>query len=181
MPEATDAVVSWDVMLRTTQTGKNHHLQWATVSTNSEPLYMYLVDPETETVINMNDKTEYDFTPKKPEHKLRIYVSKDDHFKPAIIPLQYKLSQNFPNPFNPTTTIRVGIPESGKNQRVSLKIYDLLGKEVKTLADCPLQPGYHKFTWDGTNYSGNPVSSGIYFYQLRAGRKSIMHKMILLR
>ncbi len=181
MPEATDAVVSWDVMLRTTQTGKNHHLQWATVSTNSEPLYMYLVDPETETVINMNDKTEYDFTPKKPEHKLRIYVSKDDHFKPAIIPLQYKLSQNFPNPFNPTTTIRVGIPESGKNQRVSLKIYDLLGKEVKTLADGPLQPGYHKFTWDGTNYSGNPVSSGIYFYQLRAGRKSIMHKMILLR
>ncbi len=181
MPEANDAVVSWDVMLRTTQTGKNHHLHWSTVSTNNQPLYMYLVDPETETVINMNDKTEYDFTPKKSEHKFRIYVSKDDHFKPAIIPLQYKLSQNFPNPFNPTTTIRVGIPESGKNQQVSLKIYDLLGKEVKTLADGPLQPGYHKFTWDGTNYSGNPVSSGIYFYQLRAGRKSIMHKMILLR
>ena len=182
MPEATDAVVSWDVMVRTTQTGKNHHLQWSTVSTNSEPLYLYLVDPETETVINMNDKTEYDFTPKKSEYKLRIYASKDDHFKPAIIPLQYKLSQNFPNPFNPSTTIRIGIPESGKNQRVSLKIYDVLGKEVKTLlAEGRLQPGYHKFTWDGTNYSGNPVSSGIYFYQLRAGRKSIMHKMILLR
>ncbi len=181
MPETTEAVTSWRVTVQTTQTGKEHRLQWAQTSTGNELLYVYLVDEQTETVINMNEKSEYVFTPGKPTYRFRIYASKDNHFKPAIIPLQYTVTQNYPNPFNPKTTIRVGIPESGKNQRVTLKIYDVLGKEVKTLIDGQLQPGYHKFEWDGTNAAGNAVSSGIYFYQLHAGHTAIMRKMILLR
>ncbi len=181
IPQETNAVVNWNVTLQTTQPDKRHHLQWTEISLSNEPVYLYLVDSETETVINMNEKSEYDLTPGKTKYTFKIYASKDDHFKPSVIPLQYKLTQNYPNPFNPSTTIRVGIPESGKNQRVSLKIYDVLGKNIKTLVDGFLQPGYHKFEWDGTNMNGNPVSSGIYFYQMQAGRTTIMHKMILLR
>ncbi len=181
LPNDALSAVSWNVTLRTSNPDKPHHLQWSQLSFSQEPVYLYLVDPQCETVINMNEKFEYDLTPGKSIYKLKIYASHDDHFKPAIIPLQYKLAQNYPNPFNPTTTIRVGIPEDGKSRHITLKIYNVLGKIVKTLVDGTLQPGYHKFEWDGKNDQGNTVSSGIYFYRLQAGPTSIMHKMILLR
>jgi hypothetical protein len=96
-----------------------------------------------------------------------------------FVPTRYELSQNFPNPFNPVTTIRYGLP---KGERLTLKIYNLLGEEVVTLVENETKAaGYHAAIWDGRNAQGQIVASGVYFYQLRAGSFVQKRKMALLR
>ena len=94
------------------------------------------------------------------------------------IPKDFQLDQNFPNPFNPGTTIRVSIPVES---RVSVKIFDVLGREVRTLLS-GLQPaGVHEVVWDGRNAVGEVMPSGIYFYTMTAGDFFETRKMLLLR
>ncbi len=80
-------------------------------------------------------------------------------------PNGYVLAQNYPNPFNPVTTIEFSIPMSGY---VRLVIYDLLGREIRTLINNRLAPGKHTTLWDGTNSAGLQVASGTYIYSLVA-------------
>ena len=93
-------------------------------------------------------------------------------------PKEFALEQNFPNPFNPETEIRFQLPESSS---VVLKIYNILGQEIRTLADRQYKAGFYSVLWDGKDYRGNMVSSGIYLYQLQAGSFSQIKKMSLLR
>lgn len=96
-----------------------------------------------------------------------------------LIPEHYELAQNFPNPFNPCTTIRYGLPVES---RVTLKIFNLLGEEVVTLMnDQSQKAGYHIHIWDGRNQQGHPVANGMYVYQLRAGDVMISKKMALMK
>lgn len=88
------------------------------------------------------------------------------------------LFQNYPNPFNPSTLISYLLSSDSK---VELIIYDALGQKVKTLVDTYLNAGSHSVTWNGTDDSNNPVSSGVYYYRLNAGEHSFQKKMILLR
>lgn len=94
------------------------------------------------------------------------------------IPERYILHQNYPNPFNPVTNIRYSIPEAGN---VSLKIYDILGNEIATLISGYQQAGTHTIRWDGTNLSGSKVSTGFYFYRLKAGNFAAVKKMLLMK
>ncbi len=94
------------------------------------------------------------------------------------IPDKFALYQNYPNPFNPTTTIKYSI---AKNAKVSLKIYDLLGREIKTLVNETKAPGTYSVRWNGTTSSGSKVASGIYFYRIKAGNFTQVKKMILLK
>ncbi len=95
------------------------------------------------------------------------------------IPETFELVQNFPNPFNPSTTIRFGLPQSS---RVVLKIYNVLGQEVATLLDgVEKVAGNHNVVWDGKDQLGRAVSSGIYLYQMRAGNVVLTRKMTLLK
>lgn len=89
------------------------------------------------------------------------------------IPDNFKLSQNYPNPFNPTTNLEFGISNL---EFVSLKIFDLQGKEVATLVNSELKPGTYKYEFDGSG-----LSSGIYFYKLTSGSFSETKQMILLK
>ena len=95
-----------------------------------------------------------------------------------MVPTEYALSQNYPNPFNPETRIHYEIPESGY---VSLIIYDILGRELVQLVNHDQSPGRYNILWKGVDASSNPVSSGIYFYQLNAGRFSETKKMVISR
>jgi hypothetical protein len=88
-------------------------------------------------------------------------------------PLQFSLSQNYPNPFNPTTRINFTIPEAGF---VTLKIYDAIGSEVKTLVSKNLSVGFHEVQFDAKK-----ITSGIYFYELRTKNQTITKKMILMK
>jgi hypothetical protein len=94
------------------------------------------------------------------------------------LPMQPELFQNYPNPFNPTTVIRYGLPAPG---RVSVKVFDLLGREVATLVDDVQEAGYRSVEWKGVTSAGSPVGSGVYFYELRAGSYVETRKMMLIR
>lgn len=97
----------------------------------------------------------------------------------ATNPMQFHLHQNYPNPFNPSTNVEFGIRNS---EWVSLKIYDLLGREVKTLVDEPKAAGSYTVQWNGTDETGQAVASGIYLYRLTAGKQFVQtRKMMLLR
>jgi len=91
----------------------------------------------------------------------------------AAMPVQFELTQNYPNPFNPATTIRYTVPAGGF---VSLKVYDMLGREVSTLVESLQNAGQYSVTFDGSH-----LSSGMYFYTLTAGGSSITKKMSLLK
>lgn len=90
----------------------------------------------------------------------------------------YSLAQNYPNPFNPTTTIGFTVPEA---VQVELKIYNLLGEEIRTLVNGAQTAGLHTAQWDGRNNAGQLVSSGVYVYRLFAGDQVLSRKMMFLR
>ena len=93
-------------------------------------------------------------------------------------PLQYKLSQNFPNPFNPETRIYFEIPE---NQHVQIVVYDLLGYQVRTITNQSYTPGHYILNWDGRNQTGQQVASGAYILRMKAGNYIDYKKMMLIR
>jgi hypothetical protein len=110
---------------------------------------------------------------------------KSRHSIPALskeaavkIPETFALKQNYPNPFNPTTTIEFGLPNS---EFVTLRIFNILGQLVRTLVNFNYPAGEHSVIWDGRDNNGSPVASGIYIYQLQAGRFVQRNKMLLLK
>jgi hypothetical protein len=94
------------------------------------------------------------------------------------IPEKMFLDQNFPNPFNPTTLIRYGLSE---DTYVSVKVYNLIGQEVKTLVDEFQTAGYKSVLWDGTTASGQTASSGVYIYRISAGTFVETRRMLLMK
>ena len=95
-----------------------------------------------------------------------------------LLPEVFSLHQNYPNPFNPVTKLRYDLPENG---HVNITIYDMLGREVKTLINQAQDAGYRSLIWDATNDYGKPVSAGIYLYQIQAGEYMQTKKMVLLK
>ncbi len=95
-----------------------------------------------------------------------------------LLPENFALHQNYPNPFNPVTTLRYDLPE---NRLVNITIYDMLGREVKTLINQTQEAGFKSVIWNATNDYGKPVSAGVYLYQIHAGEFVQTKKMVLLK
>jgi hypothetical protein len=93
-------------------------------------------------------------------------------------PITFALGQNYPNPFNPNTVIGFTVPESGS---VSLMVYDVLGRHVRTLVSQPYQAGLHSVVWDGRDDSGNMVSAGVYVYTIKSGKYTAAKKMLFMK
>jgi hypothetical protein len=89
------------------------------------------------------------------------------------LPTHFSLEQNYPNPFNPSTAISYDLPIAG---RVTMKVYDVLGREVATLVDGFVEAGHHRETFDASRYT-----SGVYFYRLTAGDFTQTKKLLLLK
>ncbi len=105
----------------------------------------------------------------------------------SSLPTAFVLEQNYPNPFsakghgafgNPATEIRFALPQES---HVVVKVFNIIGVEIRTLADEEREAGYHRVRWDGKDEHGNPVASGVYLYQLRAGSFSQVKKMSFIR
>ena len=94
------------------------------------------------------------------------------------IPKTFELSNNYPNPFNPTTIIPYAVPRA---DQISLEIYNVLGQRVRTLVDGMSSPGYHQAVWDGRDGNGVQVQSGIYFYRLQTGQVGLVKKMLYIK
>ena len=104
----------------------------------------------------------------------------EENLTDFIVPQKFSLDQNYPNPFNPMTTISYRLP---KTAVVTLRIYNLLGQQVRTLVDEVEKPGYYTAQWDGRDEQGMDLPSGVYFYRLRVDRDKFVEtkKMLLLR
>lgn len=96
----------------------------------------------------------------------------------SILPEVFALEQNYPNPFNPSTTIRFSLPV---NSKVTLRIYNVLGQNVRTLIDKSLEAGIHSVQWLGVDDNGRQVASGIYLLQFEAGEVHLTRRMVLMK
>jgi len=103
--------------------------------------------------------------------------------QPEALPTEFALLQNFPNPFRQSTVIRYALPEAST---VSLKVFNIFGQEVATLASGTMSPGYHSMEWKARDHSDRPVPAGMYFYRmdatgLKTGTFHQLRKMVLIK
>ena len=129
-------------------------------------------------LINGKGNSVHELNPGTPITISNVQVKAIRLEKSALIPREFIVYQNFPNPFNPTTEIKYGIP---KDSKVEITIYNALGQKVRSLYSGDQKAGYHTVTWDSRNESGVRLSSGIYFYRVSAGKHQSIKKMILLK
>ena len=106
------------------------------------------------------------------------HVARTNSSDVKVIPGEFALHQNFPNPFNPSTEIRFDLPEEGM---VELAVYNLMGQRIRSLSSKTMEPGFHAVGWDGTNDWGSQVSTGMYFYSIRAKSFQSTKKMLFLK
>ncbi len=136
---------------------------------------LYSLDAETSSAATGGDKTQIAYYGALGLVK-QAAPAEETNSAQAI--RHYELFANYPNPFNPTTTITYQMPQAG---RVSLKIYNMLGQVVRTLVDAEVAAGLHAVTWDGRDGKGDQVASGVYLYQLRVGETIMTRKMLLAK
>lgn len=112
--------------------------------------------------------------------EIEIHVSEclAEDVDDITLPIAFSVDQNRPNPFNPKTSIRFGLPSA---EKVEIKIFDAAGRQVRALLDENRAAGYHTVIWDGLDNQDNEVGSGVYYYTVKAGDHEGGHKMILLK
>jgi flagellar hook assembly protein FlgD len=114
------------------------------------------------------------------EEGVSAEISREVLSPKALLPKAFAMSQNYPNPFNPSTTIAYDIPE-GDNVQVQLNVYNMRGQLVRTLVNESKSEGSYQIQWDGSDNYGRRVSSGVYFYRIKAGEFSKTRKMVILK
>jgi hypothetical protein len=181
-PESSEGHV-WPFEIKTNIRDKVN-LTFEGVDDVPKELEVWLMDDAVRIMQNLRETNYYAVAGSEQPKQLKLLVGQhgfvDEKLAEAqAIPTTYELSQNFPNPFNPVTTIRYGLP---KAERVTLKVYNLLGEEVALIMNDELRTaGYHAAIWDGRDQNGRAVTSGVYIYRMRAGSFSSTKKLTLLK
>ena len=144
-----------------------------------ENVFEGIVGNGATVVVSLSATDRIDTLDAKGEDRI-LYVNRYDYLstQPEGLPSEFVLHANYPNPFNPTTQIRFDLPIMGD---VKLVIYNMLGQKVREYAMNNISAGYHSVTWDATNDLGDPVSAGVYLYQLQTNETVQTNKMILLK
>lgn len=165
--------------------GNAYQLSWEFLQTLPEGWGAYLFNLEEQTSVNLLESAKQTF---KVDGEENISVQKlvigDRNFIDAesegisLVPIQFELFQNFPNPFNPVTEIQFTLP---KRAEAKIMIYNTLGQRVAVLKDEVMDAGMHNLQWHGRNTNGIQVASGVYICQLRTKDHVATKKMILLR
>ena len=137
------------------------------IEAKAEAGALFTFDVERNVSINKKDTIDFMITSSD-----GIMMTKQFVFS-YVGPKEFKLEQNFPNPFNPTTTIQYQLPQDA---RVTLKIYDILGSEVATLVNEEQEAGYKEVQFTGSN-----IASGMYVYRLQAGEYISVKKMLMVK
>jgi hypothetical protein len=143
---------------------------------------VYLADVGGGRVTDLRSTGAYTLTPSANNSSFRIVIGTKEaagRLLDDIVPKAFVLGDNYPNPFNPSTTIPVAIP---KFSRIRLAVYNILGQEVRTLYTGSLDAGNYAFIWDGSSESGRPVSTGVYIVRMTTGAgAAFVHKLLLLK
>jgi hypothetical protein len=171
--------------------GDDVSLEFIGVDNVPDDATVYLIDKDLDRLIDLKKESQrYTFfqgkkppVEKEKDARFIFLVGSEDFIEfekdilPAL-PTETRLHQNYPNPFNPSTIIRYEVARPG---RVTLRIYDVGGVEVIVLENRVQEPGRYEAGWNGENTNGQKVSSGVYFYRLRAGDRVLTKKMVLLK
>jgi hypothetical protein len=179
-----EGVQSWQLDIAPTDQ-KNLALIWTTPSIRAGKV-LVLRDVVADRLIDMTAYENYDIPcpTQLPQGRFKIYLGTAEEVKDAADeptntrPSRYRLYQNFPNPFNPSTSISFDLPSSGN---VKLGIFNILGRRVITLIDEHLDTGSHLVQWNGRDSNGEAVAAGMYFARLAAGDYSASIKLILVK
>jgi len=151
---------------------------------------VYLLDAGRAQSVNLREDSLYRFTPAAELMKFKVVVGRKEKVQEQLsslaLPREFALGPNYPNPFsahgtfgNPTTTIPMAIPVASG---IRLKIYNLLGEEVRTIYAGSIDAGRYWFNWDGRNDVGNSATTGVYLYRLTTSTGvTLVGKMILIR
>jgi hypothetical protein len=145
---------------------------YATRNNGASWTYLGLDSLSVRGLVSYGDTT-YAYTYADGFYKLRSPASGTSSVSETVAPVTFQLDQNYPNPFNPSTLIRFSVPE---RNRYSLKIFDVLGREITRLLDSDLEAGIHEVQFDASRYS-----SGVYFYQLQSKSAVLTRKLVLLK
>ncbi len=175
----------WQIEIKSTVPGEAIYLQFDLQGHPASGQLICLVDEEVGLKIDLRQQTQYTLPAlENATMKSLKIISGSRSFieentaQLAEIPQAYNLAQNFPNPFNPETSISFRLPQKS---HVQIAIYDQLGRLVRLLADEEKAAGYHKTFWKGINNAGQQLPSGVYFLQMRSGKFNQTRKMLLLR
>jgi len=189
----SDRGAYWDFELRSNINERTVELRWNGVETTPESFEIILVDRRIGQAVNLRREKKYtcfvdeakdDAETATPRFRLIVGNPNfaQEHAEGLMgIPTAFALRQNFPNPFATDqghTVIRYALPQAG---HVRLTVFDMLGREVKTLVNKNLQAGYHGAAWDGRDEQGRRLATGLYFYRLHAGNFVRVNKMLLVR
>ncbi len=177
------AVIGWeqvpdeDLMFYTVYR-KDANGNWVRIARTTDNTYTDTNVSLEHTYTYAVSATDFAWNESAKSKELPIFVTSVDGKISKAVPKDYALHQNYPNPFNPTTEIRYAIPKSAN---VTISIYNVYGQKVRTLVAGHKTPGYYVATWDGRADNGREVSSGIYFYEIHAGKFTATKKMTLMR
>nr|MBP9211730.1 T9SS type A sorting domain-containing protein [Bacteroidota bacterium] len=150
-----------------------------------EGFTLYIIDLAAERIYDTRTvpSFEFSFTQRETARRFRLVAGTEGFIEEhsngiPLVPMEYALSQNFPNPFNPVTTIQYTLANSG---RVQLEIFNILGQNVRTLVDSDQNIGAYAVVWDGKDNHGILLSSGIYYYQIRSKEYRSARKMTFVK
>jgi hypothetical protein len=175
----------WDMHVRS---GTDHEvdLSWSVIQDLPAGIDIRLVDLTTRNVINMKSETQLSFGVLDSRYDRRVKIVAGDESEVAarigdvlsMIPEELSISGNYPNPFNPTTTIKYGLPEP---RNVRMTIVNIKGQEIAELVSGWQDMGRHEVIWNGRSDDGTSLSSGIYLVVINDGRNFKTHKVMLLK
>jgi len=176
---------SWDVIIESSKPNVPVTISLNKFGNFPSNFKVYLLDKISERVIDVGTSLSYSFSLNKKEYnrQLRVIVGTQNFVENnsggiPLVPLVYSLEQNFPNPFNPRTSIRYTLSHSAN---VKLEIFNILGQKIKTLVT-QFQPiGVYTIQWDGTDDQQKKVASGFYYYRLQANEFTRVKKMTLIK
>ncbi|MFZ4619646.1 MAG: VPS10 domain-containing protein [Bacteroidota bacterium] len=175
----------WDLDLVSSQSNTSVSITLGQFGAIDHSFRIYLLDNKLERVYDMTGQSEYSLILGKTENNrsFRLIVGGEGfaqhHLNGVpLVPVEYSLSQNFPNPFNPSTTIQYSLSHSGIT---TVDIFNILGQKIKTLVN-EFQPiGHYSVQWDGRDAAQSPVSSGVYYYRVHCNDFASVKKMTLIK
>ena len=181
-----DHLKIWDAQIRTSDLASVMTLSWSIEQELPADEAVHLVDLNTRTVVDMllMEQLELGLVDSRYDRQIKIIsgdpaaVSGKISEILALIPQELSLDGNYPNPFNPITTIRYGLPQP---REVRVSVVNILGQEITELVNGWRDMGRHEVIWQGVDGSGKAVATGMYFTVLSDGNKIIVQKMLLLK
>jgi hypothetical protein len=175
----------WDTFIRST-TDHDVDLSWSMVQEPSSDMVIRLVDLNTRKVIDIRNEQQFSLgvIDHRYDRRMKIIAGEESEVAARIsdvlsmIPDELSITGNYPNPFNPSTTIRYGLPEP---RSIRLTIVNIKGQEIAELVNTWQDMGRYEVIWDGKSSDGSSLASGIYFALINDGKNYNSHKVMLLK